>query len=58
MIAAVAAIIRRTRVEWRFEVRLLSLPELQDKARAINDRPLETETVGQGTARTGHTASI
>ena len=27
-----------------------NLPELQDKARAINARLLETETVGQGTA--------
>jgi hypothetical protein len=30
--------------------RLQNLPELQDKARAINARLLETETVGQGTA--------
>jgi hypothetical protein len=30
--------------------RLANLPELQAKARAINDRLLETETVGQGTA--------
>jgi hypothetical protein len=30
--------------------RLANLPELQDKARAINDRLLHTETVGQGTA--------
>ncbi len=29
---------------------LANLPELQDKARAINNRLLETETVGQGTA--------
>ena len=29
---------------------LANLPELQDKARAINARLLETETVGQGTA--------
>ena len=29
---------------------LQNLPELQDKARAINARLLETETVGQGTA--------
>ena len=29
---------------------LENLPELQDKARAINARLLETETVGQGTA--------
>jgi hypothetical protein len=29
---------------------LRNLPELQDKARAINARLLETETVGQGTA--------
>jgi hypothetical protein len=29
---------------------LANLPELQDKARAINGRLLETETVGQGTA--------
>jgi hypothetical protein len=29
---------------------LQNLPELQDKARAINDRLLHTETVGQGTA--------
>ena len=29
---------------------LHNLPELQDKARAINDRLLETETVGQDTA--------
>jgi len=29
---------------------LPNLPELQDKARAINTRLLETETVGQGTA--------
>src|SRR5258706_10594640 len=30
--------------------RLVNLPELQAKARAINGRLLETETVGQGTA--------
>jgi len=30
--------------------RLANLPELQDKARAINDRLLHTETAGQGTA--------
>ena len=30
--------------------RLEHLPELQDKARAINDRLLDTETVGQGSA--------
>ena len=30
--------------------RLENLPELQDKARAINDRLLDTETVGQGSA--------
>lgn len=29
---------------------LANLPELQDKARAINNRLLETETAGQGTA--------
>jgi hypothetical protein len=29
---------------------LANLPQLQDKARAINNRLLETETVGQGTA--------
>ncbi len=28
---------------------LANLPQLQDKARAINDRLLDTETVGQGT---------
>jgi hypothetical protein len=30
--------------------RLENLPELQDKARAINDRQLHTEVAGQGTA--------
>jgi hypothetical protein len=29
---------------------LANLPQLQDKSRAINDRLLDTETVGQGTA--------
>ncbi len=34
---------------WRCNRLLANLPQLQDKARAINNRLLETETVGQGT---------
>src|SRR6266516_701433 len=37
-------------VDLRCNRQLHNLPELQDKARAINARLLDTETVGQGTA--------
>ena len=40
----------RISVDLRCNRQLHNLPELQDKARAINARLLETETVGQGTA--------